>query len=227
MKYIEKQAQPQELIEWVREKSTDFEGAQRQWGYGDMPSHVRAATKAGLLAEQGGLCCYTGRRIAPQSAHIEHLKPQSHCVGHEDTEYDNMLAAYPSSDSGTPHCAYGAHARENWYDHYKFVHPRRRDCEQRMRYKDDGRISAAAPDDGAAAETIRRLQLDHRELTEMRKQVIHEALFAEQLSEAQARRLMAAMDERDSRGNFRPFCFVIKQACAKYLKRFEKQKGGR
>ncbi|MEI8305596.1 MAG: retron system putative HNH endonuclease [Chloroflexales bacterium] len=227
MKYIEKQAQPQDLIAWVRERATDAEGTEREWGYDDMPAAVRRAVKASLVREQGGLCCYTGRRISLQGSHIEHLKPQSICTKHEDTEYDNLLAAHPSSDPGTPHCAYGAHARTNWYDLHQFVHPRRPDCEQRFRYRDDGRICAASQRDLGATETITRLHLDHREIQQMRKQVIYEALFAKELGEAQVRRLMAAMDERDGNGDFRPFCFVIKQACEKYLKRFEKPKGNK
>ncbi|NCC32396.1 retron system putative HNH endonuclease [Candidatus Chloroploca sp. Khr17] len=225
MKYIEKQAQPQALIAWVRAKATDVDGAERTWGYADMPADVRSEVKRSLVREQGGLCCYTGRRISLQGCHIEHLKPQSACTEHEDTEYDNLLAAHPSSDPGTPHCAYGAHARTNWYDQHQFVHPRRRDCEQRIRYRDNGRVTPHSQDDEGAAETIRRLRLDHSEIQQMRKQAIDEALFAKQLSEAQVRRLMTAMDERDSNGNFRPFCFVIKQACEKYLKRFEASRG--
>lgn len=227
MKYIEKGAQPQELIAWVRAKATDNDGEERQWGYGDMPSDVRTATKARLLAEQGGLCCYTGRKITLQGSHIEHLKPQSLCNDHEDTDYQNMLAAHPSSDPGTPHCPYGAHARTNWHDHHLFVHPLRRDCERRFRYRDNGRVTAAQETDEGAIETINRLRLDHPELVQMRNRVIHEALFAEKLSEAKIRRLMAAMDERDGNGNLRAFCFVIKQACEKYLKRFETPKGKR
>jgi uncharacterized protein (TIGR02646 family) len=182
-------------------------------------------TKIRLLAEQGSLCCYTGRKISLQGSHIEHLKPQSLCTAHEDTQYDNMVAAHPSSEPGTPHCGYGAHARENWYDQHQFVHPRRRDCEQRFRYRDNGRIGAMSQDDVGAAETIHHLQLDHQELRQMRERVIHEAIYAERLGEAQARRLLAAMNERDGDGNYRPFCFVIKQACERYLKRFEKPKG--
>lgn len=227
MKYIEKGAQPQELIAWVRAKATDDDSEERQWGYGDMPSEVRTAIKARLLAEQGGLCCYTGRKITLQGSHIEHLKPQSLCTDHEDTDYQNMLAAHPSSDPGIPHCAYGAHARTNWYDALLFVHPLRPNCEQRLRYRDDGRVTPHSQDDEGAVETIRKLRLDHPEIQQMRKQAIYEALFAKQLSEAQVRRLMAAMDERDGNGNFRAFCFVIKQACEKYLKRFEKPKSNK
>lgn len=225
MKYIEKQVQPQELIAWVREKATDADGAEREWGYDDMPADVRRAVKVSLIREQGGLCCYTGRRISLQGSHIEHLKPQSVCTNHEDTEYNNLLAAHPSSDPGTPYCAYGAHARTNWYHQHQFVHPLRRDCEQRIRYRFDGKVSATSPADSAAVETIRRLQLDHLELRQMRERAIYEALFDRELGEAQVRRLMVAMDERNGNGDFRPFCFAIKQACEKYLKRFERPKG--
>lgn len=225
MKYIEKQAQPPELIAWVRENATDVDGVERAWGYDDMTANVRRAVKASLLREQGGLCCYTGRRITSSTSHIEHLKPQCLCVGHEDTDFSNLLAAYPSSDSGTPHCAYGAHAREDWYDPHLFIHPRRRDCEQRFRYNLNGHIRPASQDDNATIETIKKLDLDHPELQKMRSESIFEALFAEDLSESQIRRLMTEVDRRDGNGNFRQFCFVIKQACEKYLKRFEKPKG--
>ena len=79
-------------------------------------------------------------------------------------------------------------------------------------------------DDAGAVQTIQRLQLDHPELRQMRNSVIHEALYVEQLGETQAR-LLAGMNERDGDGNYRPFCFVIKQACERYLRRFEKGKG--
>jgi uncharacterized protein (TIGR02646 family) len=223
MKYISKQPQPHELIAWVRAKAHDEEAKHIHWTYDDMPSEVRQAVKTSLVQEQGGLCCYTGRRISPETSHIEHMKPQEACVNHEDTDYENLLAAHPASDAPRK-CPYGAHEKGNWYDHYQFVHPRRRDCEQRFRYRDNGRIGAISPDDVGAVETIQRLRLDHYELQRMREQVIYEALYADHLGEAQARRLLAAMDERGRDGNFRPFCFVIKQACERYLKRFEKPK---
>lgn len=221
MKYIEKRPQPQELIAWVREQAIDRDGAARQWGYDDMPAPVRDATKACLLAEQGGLCCYTGRKISKEKSHIEHLKPQSCCIDHEDTNYHNLLAAYPSSDPYTPHCCYGAHARGNWYHDYHFVHPRRRDCEQRFRYRDNGTIAPEDPNDQGARETIDHLHLNHRELTLLRKASIDEALFAKELRSAQVERLRAEMDRRDDTGNYPEYCFVIKQACERYLRRFD------
>ena len=223
MKYIQKQPQPQLLIAWIHGKSTDDDGNEQQWNYKNMPADVRAATKKSLLREQGGLCCYTGQRITADTSHIEHIKPQSECIGHEDTDYDNLVVAYPSSESGTPECAYGARKKDKWYKEELFVHPRRKDCEARFRYRTTGKVIPANNADSAVAITIEKLRLDHPELEQMRKAAIV-ALDLEELSEAKARRLMAAMNERDKDGNFRPFCFVIKQACEKYLKRFAQPK---
>ncbi len=223
MKYIKKQRPPHELIAWTHTGTRDRDGQQLDWNYKDMPSDVRQAVKASLLQEQGGLCCYTGRRITPNSSHIEHLKSQKYCVDHEDTDYTNMLAAFPAPNTPAE-CEYGAHARKGWFDKYLFVHPLRRDCELRFRYKVNGKIAPANPTDNATEETIRQLCLDHRILTTMRRDAIYEALLEKELGKSQVQRLMTAMDERDSDGFFKPFCFAIKQACEKYLKRFDKVK---
>lgn len=220
MKYIAKQQQPHELIAWTRAKPETEDAKHLAWGYDDMTPDVRKAVKASLLKEQGGLCCYTGRRITVKSSHIEHLKPQTLCENHEDTDYANMLAAHPAWDA-PKRCEYGAHAKNSWYDETLIVHPLRRDCEHRFRYKSNGKISPANPDDAGAAETIRRLHLDHQELVGMREQAIYVMLYEKKLSKVQAQRLMATIDERDSNGLYRPFCFAIKQACEKYLKRFD------
>lgn len=223
MKYISKRQQPRELIAWVRAKVHDEEAKHIHWTYDDMPADVRRAVKAGLVREQGGLCCYTGQRITPASSHIEHMKPQAVCVNHEDTEYNNLLAAHPASNASS-RCPYGAHEKADWYDQQQFVHPRRPDCEQRFRYRDSGRVVAISETDAGATETIQHLQLDHPELQRMRKSAI-DALEIEKLGKVKAHRLLEAIEERDAQGDYRPFCFVIKQACERYLKRFEKPKG--
>jgi uncharacterized protein (TIGR02646 family) len=186
-----------------------------------VPSNLRQEIKLSLIQEQGYLCCYTGRRIDPQNAHIEHLKPQEICVDHEDTAYSNLLAAYPS-DHVDHECAYGAHHKKNWYHSILFVHPLRPDCERRFRYRDNGSIGPVNPDDAGAKETICHLNLNDKELQNLRRTAIDAALYEDNLSKGQVSRLMAAMDLLDSNGQYREFCFVIKQACERYLKRFEK-----
>jgi len=227
MRYISKQGQPQELIAWLRAPAeTESDDVPISWGYDDMPTDVYSAVLASLVREQGGLCCYTGRRITIDSSHVEHLRPQNPNVenveqtSHEDTDYTNLLAAFPAPNG--PGCRYGAHPRGNWHDETLFVHPLRRDCENRFRFQLNGKMGPASNADAGASETIKRLVLNHAELVEMRKAAIDAAIFDAKLSKAQIQRLRDAMDQRDGKGHFRPFCFAIKQACEKYLKRFDK-----
>ena len=222
MKYITKRPQPQALIAWTRARTVEDKAQATTWSYDDMPANVREAVKTKLVAEQGGLCCYTGRRIDLQTSHIEHLKPQASCINHEDTDYNNLIAAYPSSAPNTPGCRYGAHKKANWYEEELFVHPRRMDCEARFRYRDTGKIMPTSPNDAAATRTIQKLGLDDIELELMRKAAIDAAIYAKRLTKPQALRLLAEMDRRTSQDHFHEFCFVIKQACEKYLKRFER-----
>lgn len=220
MKHIKKTVPPHSLIAWTRAKAENKDSQALSWGYNDMPAEVRQAVKESLLHEQGGLCCYTGMKISTTSSHLEHLKPQSCCVGHEDTDYANLLAAYPAPNASAE-CEYGAHARKNWFEPSLFIHPLRNDCEQRFRYKTNGKVEPANSSDTGAKETICRLKLDHNKLEQMREEAIYEAVFEKKLSKIQAQRLLATIDQRDGSGNFRAFCFAIKQACEKYLKRFD------
>jgi uncharacterized protein (TIGR02646 family) len=218
MKRITKLQPPHELIAWRQQKAINAEGKPMHWGYDDMPGSLRQKVKESLLREQGGICCYIGRRITLQTSHIEHLKPQSFCTNHEDTDYSNLLAAFPEANA-QKECAYGARRRKNWYDVQLFIHPLRGDCESRFKYRFDGKVEPANPADKAAAETIDRLNLNDKELVNWRKEVIHAALFASDASKGEIQRLMGAMSQRDSNGNYRQFCFVIKQACERYLQR--------
>jgi len=96
------------------------------------------------------------------------------------------------------------------------------DCEARFRYRDTGKIMPTSPNDAAATRTIQKLGLDDIELELMRKAAIDAAIYAKRLTKPQALRLLAEMDRRTSQDHFHEFCFVIKQACEKYLKRFER-----
>jgi uncharacterized protein (TIGR02646 family) len=194
--------------------------------FGDMPTAIKDAVKERLLTEQGYLCCYTGKRVTAQSSHIEHLKPQSlsrRDGDNDDVNYNNMLAAYPKEDQ--PFCPYGARKKGDWYSE-EFVHPLRPDCEQRFVFNLNGEI-APRDNNEDALETIERLGLDHEYLNGDRKVAIDELLFADEVSEAQARRLQEEVMQRNSQGQFKAFCFVLEQACREYIRRLEKKRAKR
>jgi hypothetical protein len=142
------------------------------------------------------------------------LKPQALCINHEDTEYTNLLAAYPKDA-----CSYGARCKGHWYNPDLFVHPFRHDCEIRLRYRDSGEVVPAQAGDKAAEETIKRLNLNDKELVRKRKQAITGWLDAD-LKKGQVIKIIAQMDSK-SNGLYHEFCFVIKQAGNRYLKRFQ------
>ncbi len=216
MKRIIKNNCPKELTQWFNAQlSTDT--GKLNCRYSHLPSDIRAIVKQHLLAEQGHICCYTGIRISEERSHIEHLKPQSrYFENHEDVDYNNLIAAFPGTTA--PQCAYGAHSKADWYDETQFITPLSAHCESAFQFKLDGKIQASSSN-AAAQTTIARLNLTHASLTEMRQQAIQTLLFESEISLKQAKSLLEKICDRNTRGQFRPFCFVLKQACEEYIRR--------
>jgi hypothetical protein len=91
-------------------------------------------------------------------------------------------------------------------------------CEQAFQFNQSGKISAH-PHYPSAKTTIKQLKLDHQSLAEMRAQAINAFLFESAISLKQAQKLLEKIDDRNAKGQFRPFCFVLKQACEAYIRR--------
>ena len=228
MKYIEKGKPPAELTSWFTKQPVE-NGHRINCSYKDIPSEVKEVIKERLVSEQGGLCCYTGMRIGSTSSHIEHFKPQALCEGHEDVDYDNLLAAYP--DDGYvkrrhKNCQFGAHAKEDWYDRDLLVNPLRGGCEARFSFNQFGEIRPTSDEDPAAIETISRLRLDDYSLTEMRRRAINAALFPKnkQRSEAQLRSITQEFCSRNRKQQFPEFCFVIAHAASDILRKIDRRR---
>lgn len=217
MKYIKKKPAPKKLVEWANASALDVDGNPTQWGYDTMKPDLRDSVKQALIREQGGLCCYSGQRITMETSHIEHLKPQKLCTNHEDTDYRNLLAAYPSKNSPIG-CKYGAHQKSAWFPS-DMVHPLHKDCEQRLTFRGTGRVQAAKASDKGAIATIEKLKLNYQSLVDMRRSAIHVAIFEIELTVSELKQLIAGLDCLDSNGNYQPFCFAIKQVAQKQLER--------
>lgn len=232
MHRIEKHAEPVSMTAWKDQHRTD-----PNFGY-DLFRKSPAADEAlgCLVAEQFHLCAYTGIRIAPETAHFEHIKPQTRSkqenLPEETVTWTNLLACYPQPNS--PRQPFGAHEKEDWpkagQDHL-FVSPLQDDCEGRFTFDFNGRIQPSSQDDQAAIETIRQLGLDHGAqsvtgltglrasaargiLKELQKPV--QPLNKTQIA-AKAHRMLAAMESRTD-GKLPEFCFVKKQVIMTFLK---------
>ena len=221
MKHIHKGSPPRELRDWFEDQAVE-EGRRINCGYDDMPTNVKDAVKKHLLDEQGGLCCYTGLRIASENSHIEHFKPQKLCTDHEDVAHTNLLAAYPGASA--KRCPFGAHAKDDWYDEQLLVSPFHQRCESQFLFKPSGAVDSSDKRDAAALKTIQRLRLNHPSLKEIRQHAIDEALSPGNrlLSKAQLQRLIERLYSRDTNGRFPAFCFVIKDAAQDLIRKAER-----
>ncbi|MDZ8052199.1 MAG: hypothetical protein RMX68_030370 [Aulosira sp. ZfuVER01] len=209
------------------------------FGY-DLMRQNKNVTKAvtdSLVEEQGWLCAYSGMRINGYieieengttyhkcDCHIDHVKAQDYCNAEEEVTYTNMVASYPgpNAEHKTP---YGGEQKGNWPDHNKgeqnlFVSPLDRSCETRFLFSLKGEIKYNQGD-RAAETTIKKLGLDHHDLTKFRKAAIQGTLGLKNDLRIQDARSRLKKLQFQQEGKLEPFCFVLIQALEKHIKRLE------
>lgn len=221
MRYIQKSRPPHEYTTWLQSKPRC--GNKRlECSYREMRENIAVmeAIEKSLLEEQGYLCCYTGIRVDDEDYHVEHLKPQSLCSNNEDIEYRNILVAYPKGG-----CAFGAHAKDNWYDPHLMVSPLNPSCGRRFAFDRSGEVSPANPRDLAARTTIQRLHLDHKGLTDMRKGAIDGLLAGTRARGIKWLERVAREYSQMTPGQpLAEFCFVIQQTADQLLQQAERER---
>ena len=187
-----------------------------------------------LVADQGGLCAYTGVAIDERLrrrqsavtgdglvyyAHNEHLKPQSLCrqellarglepgrVLGDDMDHRNIVAAL--GVRGSQECIrelFGATARKP--NATLPVLPTEPECGSRFRYLANGEIEGL---DEQAGKTIDELDLNHPTLVAWRSEAwgVFEAHHAALLAEDEGH-LLARILEPDAQGSLLEFAFVL------------------
>ncbi len=223
MRQIMKRPEPRNLTHWRAANQNDL-----NFGYGLINADLRAEIRQALVAEQGGLCAYTGRRMDEASCHIEHPTPQAHCGHGEDVSYSNMLACVPAPHA--PRLLYGAHRKGSWPTPMEaplFVSPLRPACGTRFSFTLRGEIEPRNPADHAAAETISRLGLKHPLLSQLRKAAIDRTIGVHgkgpaSLDLKNARKRMSSLTAAEqNNGGLEPFSFVLQQALEKHIARME------
>jgi hypothetical protein len=204
MRWIEKRKEPRSLQTWRAQNATDI-----NFGYALMRQDRQVVTdlEAALLAEQGYLCAYTGRRIGKDSYHMEHVKP----------------------NRSVP-CLYGAEAKKNFPkpdEEHLFVSPLNPSCEQRFNFTAQGIIKPTSDSDEAAKRTIEKLNLNEpRELVPLREAAIDGALKPEGLwlSLDKARKTLVGMERRTKEGGMLPpFSFAICRALQNHIAELERR----
>jgi uncharacterized protein (TIGR02646 family) len=224
MRQIRKQAQPPTLTEWIAANQSG-----ENCSYHSVSGELRKAIREALVAEQRGLCAYTGRKIDAESCHIEHLKPQVHCQHLEDVTYRNLVAAVPQPN--TPRLPYGAHLKDNWPSNDEaalFVSPLQDGCSARFSFSFKGEIHPSNPADAAAVETIKRLGLDHGILVGLRREAIRRTIqlpgkHAGMLDTKSARRRLHSLQQQELNAPvLEQFSFALMKALEKHIERIQK-----
>jgi uncharacterized protein (TIGR02646 family) len=218
MRTIHKQGNEPNELEQRRNSTTPF--GWEELNDDDLKDDVQDA----LLSEQGFICAYTGIRIDKDKSHIEHLKPRSHdWNGDTDVRYDNMVACYPKEGG----CPFGAMHKGSWpspAEWEDFITPLEDRCAHCFRYGTNGSVRAVGDLD-AAKKTIDKLNLDHPELQNLRRDAIEGVLESFDQTNPQALRaaIRKRMEQlrrsmrRESPNRLAPFVFALVDALETYL----------
>jgi len=224
MRKISKENPPPALTEWI---AANKKGP--NCNYNSVGGELRKVIREALITEQGGLCAYTGRKMDVDSCHIEHLKPQQHCIDLEDVAYKNLVAAVPQPN--TPKLPYGAHLKDNWPSPGEsdlFVSPLSTGCSDRFSFNFKGEVQPKNPEDEAAATTIARLGLDHDILVSYRRSAIRGTINVrgKMLDVKSARRRLDGLTEKETTSrDLEQFSFAIIDALKKHIARLQKVSG--
>ena len=165
--------------------------------------------KLKLIKEQGYICCYCERSIITNNSHIEHFRPKSD-RSVDSLDFSNLLCSCVKDKvAGDPlRCG---HLKDNWFDPILLVSPFDLTCEIKFRYKPDGLISPADPNDQAAKETIDRLGLNTTELIALRKGAIEGFSNSDNpFSVSELQQAVTDYLQQDLQGRFSPFWTTIK-----------------
>jgi uncharacterized protein (TIGR02646 family) len=170
---------------------------------------IKREVKRALIQEQGYICCYCERRILTNDSHIEHFRPQRD-PSVDSLDFSNLLCSCVKDRvAGDPvHCG---HLKDNWFDPVLLISPFDTTCETKFRYKPDGLISPADPNDQAAKETIDRLGLNIPKLISLRKSAIEPFIDVDNpLNQSELQKFVNGYLIQDRDGKFGEFWTMIK-----------------
>lgn len=180
--------------------------------YNDIPQSVKEEVRQSLVSEQGGLCCYCGKRILPDyHSIIEHLYPKGlKQYSHLQLEYTNLLCSCDGGESDRKGKSkaekrkFPSFCDDKKNNRVLSLTPLDPDCETQFSYDEEGHIYGETD---AAREAIEILGLDCSPLVNLRKAAIDPYLSLELDVEGWNAEI-ADLSQRHS-GNFRSFCFAV------------------
>lgn len=228
MKRIIKGQEPASFIQFKQEN--EKAGVKLRYDT-HLGSEQRTPIKKALLKEQGYICAYTLKRIALESCHIEHLKPEELCRNHmadevetvTDLDYGNMVACFPKeAPKGIRKEKYfGAIKKDDTWmnDGNDYILPLHPNCEDHFKYNKSGGVQGTSE---KGRNTVTLLTLDHDILVEERKKAI-ESFIGKSNPIKKVKTTQAIREiEQLNNGKFIEFCIPLKHALMEHLAYLDK-----
>lgn len=213
MKHVAKGAPLQSFESWKLSGTDDW-----QPSYAQLRQPLKGELQTALLAEQGGVCCYCGRRVDLGDSHIEHFRPQER---HPDLALDHgnlFVSCLREQRPGMPlHCG---HAKRASFDEALHISPLDEACESRFSYRLTGEVTPADADDAAAAHMATLLALDCAFLRNRRAEVltlVFDAAFIGSATAQELSLLRAAFQAKDEAGQHLNLGHVVSRFCGQLM----------
>ena len=159
---------PPELVGWLALESPEWQPSY------PFPNDIRQSVVDALREAQRGLCVYCGRRLhpgRPGRSHIEHFRPQSRYPDLSVDLANLFLSCGPEAQAGKPSETCG-NAKGDRFDETGCIEPQYPACTHRFRFLLTGEVAPRTGDDAAAGTMIELLNLNHRELTKDREDIL-------------------------------------------------------
>jgi uncharacterized protein (TIGR02646 family) len=208
MKYIEKNPEPAEILEW---KANDKMYQRGKPNWKRFPTELKELLREYICAEQGHICCYCERRLNPKEMHLEHFKPKDkNKFPLNQLDYDNLFCSCQLElEKGEPrHCG---NSKGSWFDEGLIVSPLEPNCQNRFKYTFDGQVFPNNQYDIGAQATIERLKLDTDKLNKLREMAIEPFLDEDLTQEDLERFVQEYLIEKDDNGGlYNEFYTTIK-----------------
>ena len=220
MKYIQKKSPPSELVRYRNTPGATYLDMH------DNHHDIYELTRLSLAEEQGYICCYCGQRISGfEGTQIEHIFPKG-TVAYTKMQLDYETNLIASCDGGkfirrtnSLITVNELHCDTKKYDNPIPVTPLQKDCEEKFLFNEHGEILGIGSD---AEATIEILNLCSPILKNKRKAAIDAySMF----TEIDWKDEIIKLNNRNSKGEFVEFCFVIQQYIRMFKISFDKNKG--
>ena len=162
---------PQSLLDW--QAANGVPPSEPNWKALQNPE--KRQVHEALLAEQGHVCIYCGKRITAdfRISHIEHFRPKS-TYGALRFDWANLFASCgPTGKANTPKIC--GDAKDKWDpQNNAHVDPTDSGCDRRFAYDGNGAITTSAADDADAETMIKILNLGDNSLDFERLVIIND-----------------------------------------------------